>query len=140
MTASKLTTRAMTIPAGLLCAAGASLGVTLLGAGGAAWAVLRGIIPEKGTGYCAMVILLLASMAGSSVAAGTIQRLRTQMCLAAAGTYWLCLLTITALFFGGQYQGVGVTALMVLCGSGLVILLAPGSKNRAGCRRRKKRR
>ena len=36
------------------------------------------------------------------------------MCLAAGGGYYLCLLAITALFFGGQYQGVGVTALMVL--------------------------
>ena len=47
-------------------------------------------------------------------------------------------LAVTAVFFGGQYQGMGVTALMVLCGSVLVILLAPGGKNRAGCRRRKK--
>ena len=95
---------------------------------------------STGSGYCAMAILLLASAAGSAVAEGTIQRLRIQMCLAAGGGYYLCLLAVTALFFGGQYQGMGVTALMVLCGAVLVILLAPGGKNRAGCRRRKKHR
>ena len=140
MTASKLTARAVSIPAGLFFGVGTGLGVTAIGAGAAAWAVLRGIIPETGVGYCAMVILLLASAAGASVAAGTIQRLRAQMCLAAGGGYYLCLLAVTALFFGGQFDGMGVTALMVLCGSVLVILLAPGGKNRAGCRRRKKRR
>ena len=140
MTASKLTARAVGVPAGLFFGVSAALGITAIGAGTAAWAVLEGIIPETGVGCCAMVILVLASAAGASVATGTIQRLRAQMCLAAGGGYYLCLLAVTALFFGGQFDGMGVTALMVLCGSVLVILLAPGGKNRAGCRRRKKRR
>ena len=136
----KLTAKAVTIPAGLALGVGAAMAVTLLGAGLAAWAILGGAIPEGVSGYLAMVILLLSSAAGSAVAAGTIQRLRAQMCLAAGGGYFLALLAVTAAFFGGQYQGIGVTALMVMCGSVLVILLAPGGKNRAGCRRRKKRR
>ena len=135
----KLTAKAMTIPAGLALGVATALAVTGIGAGVGAWAVLRGMISEKVIGYLAMVILLLSSAAGAAVAAGTIQRLRGQMCLAAGGGYLLSLLAVTAVFFGGQYQGMGVTALMVLCGSVLVILLAPGGKNRAGCRRRKKR-
>ena len=134
----KLTAKAMTIPAGLTLGVGTALAVTGIGAGLGAWAVLRGMISEGVIGYLAMVILLLSSAAGAAVAAGTIQRLRGQMCLAAGSGYLLSLLAVTAAFFGGQYRGMGVTALMVLCGSVLVILLAPGGKNRAGCRRRKK--
>ena len=134
----KLTAKAMNIPAGLALGVGTALAVTGIGAGVGAWAVLRGMISEGMIGYLVMAILLLPSAAGAAVAAGTIQRLRGQMCLAAGGGYLLSLLAVTAVFFGGQYRGMGVTALMVLCGSVLVILLAPGGKNRAGCRRRKK--
>ena len=135
----KLTAKAMTIPAGLALGVGTALAVTGIGAGAGAWAVLRGMIAEGAIGYLAMAVLLLSSASGAAVAAGTIQRLRGQMCLAASGGYLLSLLAVTAVFFGGRYRGMGVTALMVLCGSVLVILLAPGGKNRAGCRRRKKR-
>ena len=140
MATYKLTAKAMSIPAGLALGITVALAVTVIGSGAAAWLILRGILGEETSGYCAMAILLLASMAGAAVSAGTIQRLRAQMCLAAGGGYYLCLIAITALFFGGQYRGMGVTALMVLCGAVLVILLAPGGKNRSGCRRRKKQR
>ena len=135
----KLTAKARSIPTGLLMGIGAALAVTAAGAGAAAWAILGGLISEEASGYCAMVILALASAVGAAVAAGTIQRLRVQICIAAGGGYWLSLLVINALFFGGQYDGVGATALMVLCGCVLVILLTPGGKNRAVRRRRKNR-
>ena len=136
----KLTARAMTIPAGLAVSMGAALALTAACSGLAAWLILRGLIPETAVGYLAMAILPASSAVAAIVAEGTIQRLRVQMCLAASGGYYLSLLAVTAVFFGGQYQGMGVTALMAACGSVLVILLAPGSKNRAGCRRRKKHR
>ena len=140
MATYKLTAKAMSIPSGLALGVIVALAVTVTGAGTAAWLILRGILVEGASGYCAMTILLLASIAGAAVSAGTIQRLRTQMCLLSGGGYYLCLMAVTALFFGGEYQGMGVTALMVFCGSVLVILLPPGSKNRSGYRRRKKRR
>ena len=140
MATYKLTAKAVSIPAGLALGIIVALSVTAVGSAAAAWMILRGILGEGAQGYCAMGILLLSSIAGAAVSAGTIQRLRAQMCLAAGGGYYLCLMAVTALFFGGQYRGMGVTALMALCGSVLVILLAPGGKNRAGCQRRRKRR
>lgn len=135
----KVTGTAASIPAGLAMGTLVSLGITAALSALAAWLVRGGSVPEEGIGYCAMVILLLSSCAGALTAIRKTKRLRMQMGLAAGGIYWLCLLAATALFFGGQYEGIGVTALMVFCGSMLVILLAPGGQNRAGCRRRKKR-
>ena len=135
----KLTAKAWPIPTGLLAGIGAALVVTAMGAGAAAWAILSGAISEGASGYCAMAVLLLSAVAGASVAMGTIQRLRLQVCLAAGGGYYLCLLLINAIFWGGQYEGFGATAAMVLCGCVLVILLTPGGQNRAGRRRRKNR-
>ena len=135
----KLTAKARSIPVGLLMGIGTALGITAVGAGVTAWSILGGVFSEGASGYCAMVILLLSAAAGAAVTAGTIQRLRSQMCLAAGGGYYLCLLLITALFFGGQYAGMGVTALMVLCGCMVVILMTPGAKSKTGRRRRKRR-
>ena len=139
MAANKLTAKAVGIPAGIAMGVGAALAVTAAGSAASAWAILRGFVPEGRIGYYSMTILVLSAVAGSAVAAGSVQRLRAQMCLAAGVGYYLCLLAMTALFFGGRYHGMGVTGVMVFCGSVLVILLAPGSKNRAGSRRRRKR-
>ena len=139
MVSNKLTAKALGIPAGLALGVATALLVTVIGSGAAAWVILRRIVSEGASGYLVMVILLLSSGVGASVAAGSIQRLRGQICLAAGAGYYLCLLAVTAVFLGGQYRGMGVTAVMVFCGSVLVILLAPGGQNRAGCRRRKKR-
>lgn len=136
----KVTGTASTIPAGLALGTAAAITVTILLSAVTAWLILRGTIPEDAVGYCAMAILPLSSGVGAAVAVGRIKRLRMQMGLAAAGLYYGCLLAAAALFFGGIYDGMGVTALMVLCGSLLVILLGSGQKNRAVCRRRKKKR
>lgn len=133
----KVTGRASTIPAGLALGLLVSLGITVALSALAAWLILGGRIPENGVGYCAMVILLLASASGTAVAISKIRRLRLQMGLISGGLYFAALLAVTALFFGGIYDGVGVTALMIMCGSMLVILLGPGKQNRAGCRKRK---
>ena len=135
----KVTGTASSVPAGLALGLLASLGVTLGSAGISAWLILGGTLGEELVGYCSMVILLLASASGAAVSIARIKRRRLLMGFAAGGIYFASLLAITALFFGGIYDSIGVTALMVLCGSALVILLGPGTRNRAGCRKRKKR-
>ncbi|MBQ8237028.1 MAG: TIGR04086 family membrane protein [Oscillospiraceae bacterium] len=135
----KVTGTASTIPGGLAAAGLVSMGITAALSALAAWLILRGTLPEQSVGYCSMVILLLGAAAGAVTAIARIKRRRFQMGLASGGIYFACLLLVTALFFGGVYDGVGVTALMILCGCGLVILLVPNGQNRAGCRRRKKR-
>lgn len=135
----KATGRALSIPAGLALSSLVSLGSSGILSALAAWAILTGKLPEDSVGYCAMGILLAASYAGAATATGRIKRLQFQMGMAAGGIYFLCLLAVTALFFGGVYQGVEVTALVIFCGCTSVILLGPGKQNRAGCSKRRKR-
>ena len=129
--------RASSIPAGLAVAGAVSLGTTFVGSAVTAWLILRGSFPTRWAGYCAMVILLLSAAAGAVVAVSRIQRRSAQMCLASGGIYYGSLLAITALFLGGQFQGMVVTALMVFCGSGVVLLLGGGRKTGNHHRRRK---
>ncbi len=84
-----------------------------------------------GVGYGAMIVLVIASAMGAWTAEGRIQRMRLQVCLLSGLSYFLALLSATALFFGGQYSGIGVTALAILAGSaGVALLSMRPQKNR----------
>lgn len=120
----KVTGTASTMPVGLAIGLAVSLLVTVLGAALSAYFVLTEKIPEEGVGYCAGGILLLSSMLGAFVAEKRTKRKRLIVCVLLGGLYYAALTAATALFFGGQYQGMGVTALLVLAGSGCVGLLA----------------
>lgn len=114
----------MSMPAGLALGGAVSLGMTILAAAGIALLAEREILPEGSIGYAVMVLLLLAAAAGGIVANGKIKRRKLLVSGLSAAIYYGELLAITALFFGGQYQGMGVTALMVLAGAALPLLLA----------------
>ena len=78
---------------------------------------------ENVIGYSAMIILMLSSISGTYVAQAVVKRRRQIVCAAASSAYFLSLLAINALFFGGQYQGIGATALVIAAGAGVMILM-----------------
>lgn len=104
------------MPGGLAVGAGVSLGVTLLFALVLAKLVDSERMAFESIGYGIMALLLAASFLGALTAFGRIRRQRLLVCGLSGLVYFGLLLSITALFFGGQYDGVGVTALLVLAG------------------------
>ena len=118
----KVTGKAASMPAGLAAGGGVSLGLTVALAALVAKLVDGGTLGEGSIGYCAMGILLLSALAGAAVAVGRIKRQRMLVCSLSGAVYYGLLLAMTAMFFGGQYKGMGVTALMVLCGCALAVL------------------
>lgn len=129
----KPTGRTMSMPGGLAFGGLCSLVVTVVCAAFLAWLVSEEKVPEQGIGYGVMVLLILASFLGSMVSWSKIRRQRMVVCLLSGVVFFGMLLGITALFFGGQYSAVGVTALLVLCGNGLAVLTGLG-KGSAGKR------
>lgn len=119
----KVTGTASSIPAGLALGGFTSLVLTAAGSALTAYLILSEQLPEAAVGYCALMILLLSSAAGAWIAVKRIKHRRLFVCGLSAAVYYGILLSITALFFGGQYQGMGVTALTVLGGAGAVALL-----------------
>ncbi len=119
----KPTGRAATIPIGLLIG-----GVTALASTLALTAVLAKlmegeILPEENVGYGVMFLLLISAFLGSGIACKRVKR-RYLLTAALTGVVYVgILLSITALFFGGQYSAVGVTVLLVFCGSLLAAML-----------------
>lgn len=133
MSITKTKTANNTIPGALLTGAAAAL----------AWSILCGVITAKlveteklnfsAIGYAAMFIHLTASMLAAWIAWHRVRKNRLPVCLGAGGIYYLSLLGITALFFGGIYTGMGTTALMVVAGSVIPALCgAAGKGRRAG--------
>lgn len=119
----KPTGLAATVPGGLAFGAAVSLGVTLLASAFLAWLVDTEKLPWEKIGYGIMILVLTAAFLGAWTAFQRIKRQRLMVCLLSGLLYFGILLSITALFFGGQYEGVGVTGALVLSGSGTAGLL-----------------
>lgn len=123
----------MSMPAGLAVGAAASLGMTLLSAAILAKLVDMETVAWENIGYGIVILLVLASFFGAMTAYAKIKRQRLLVCGVSGVIYFGILLAITALFFGGQYEAVGVTAGLVFGGSACAWLLGlrgGGSKNR----------
>lgn len=135
----KVTGKAMSMPLGFAVGLAISMVVTLITVGIMAQLVLGEKMKTEVIGYGSMVTLLLSSAAGAWVAAKMVKHRWMVVCLGGGAVYFLTLLACTALFFGGQYEGVGVTFLVVLAGSGAVGLLGLKGENSAVKKRRKRR-
>lgn len=131
----KPTGRASSMGGGLAAGAAVSLCATLASAGVLAWLLSAEKLAQENTGYGVMILLLASSFLGAMTAAYRIKRRRLIVCTASALIYFGLLMAMTALFFGGQYSGVGVTGIMVLCGGMLAIF--PGMKSGKGVKQRK---
>lgn len=134
ITAKKVKGTAVPMPTGIAVGTITSLMITVVLAALLTWLALHGKISEDSLGYYIMGILALASFLGPVLSAGKIKRRRMLVCGITGAAYYAVLLLCTALMFGGQYKGLGVTALLVFGGSvvaGVLGLKKPG-KQRSG--------
>lgn len=111
------------MPMGLLLGSGISMGVTL-----GTTAVLAKLLDSEkiaweNIGSCIVIMLIVSSFLGAMAACGKIKRQRLAVCLTSGVLYFCMLLAITALFFGGQYESVWITGLLILAGCGGAIVL-----------------
>lgn len=128
----KVNGKTQTIPMGIGLGLLMSLIVTLVGAAISAYLIITEKIGETSIGYGSMVILVAAAALGSWVATSSIGRRRLMVCGIFSAAYYMLLLGTTAMFFGGQYEGMGITAIMILIGSGIVLLLGVLQKRGGG--------
>lgn len=136
VTNQKATGRAASMPVGIGVGVVLSGIITLVLSCVLTWLILGEKMPESSMGYGIIGILLAAALSGALVSAKRIGHRKMLVCLGVGLGYFLMLLMCTALFFGGQYQGLGVTAAVVFGGSGTAGLLASGG----GKGKRQKRR
>ena len=119
----KVTGTVKTIPVGILIGMSVCLAVTLTGAALMAYFISKENIAMESIGVGSMIILMLASVLGCLTAVKLTRHRRLLVCVITAAGYYLMLLAITAMFFGGEYTGMGVTALTVIGGAALVVVM-----------------
>ena len=127
----KISAENFVIPIGIGIALLVSLTITLLGAALGAWAIVTGKIGEGTIGLVTTPTIILAAAVGALIGSVIIKKMRLPMCLICGMCYLLSLLAITALFFDGQYQGIGLGLIAVLAGCVPVAFL-PGKKAKIG--------
>ena len=122
----KVTGTAVSMPVGIVIGCVVSAMITILGAMLAAMLISREMIKDAAIGYAVMIIVIGAAAFGTRIAVKKTKRRKLQVAMMTGGLYYGILLAATALFFGAQYQGMGVTALLVVAGTGLTILTGNG--------------
>ena len=114
---TKMNGKASSMTGGILWGVGIGYAVMILLAMSLAIMIHVGYIAQENSGYGIMVILLLSSFLGAMSAKGKIKRRNMLVCIETGVVYFAALLLTTAMFFGREYEAVGETALLVLCGS-----------------------
>ena len=128
--------RQVSLPAGIGIGIGASVFISIAGAMILAVLINGEYMDINSLTAGTALLHLIASFVGSWLASVLTKQKRLITSLITAASYLLVMLGMTALVFGGQYQGVGLALLMVLIGAGVVILL--GLKGKSGSSRKHK--
>lgn len=97
------------------------------------------IIGEENTVICTGVTLLLSAAAGTGTATSGQKENKIYIGLANGSMYSAILLLITAVALGGQYQGVLVSVILILCASIMPAILFKNKTKHSKSRRSKMR-
>lgn len=113
----KVTGRAASMPKGLLAGVTAGYLVLLTGLAILAKFVNMEKVDWDQSGYGIMLVLILSSGTAVAIASCKIKRQILKVSALTGCLYFICLVCTTVLFFGGQFEAVGVTAALVFGGS-----------------------
>lgn len=134
----KVTGRAMSMPSGLALGALVSMVTTILVAFIGAELILQEVVSQDLVGYFSMAALVTATILGAVTAARKIKHQKAIICLISGGIYFCILLSITAVFFGGQYEGFLITLMTVALSSAAAIMIAAREGKNGGKRKHRK--
>lgn len=127
---------AASFPKGLMVGTLAAMVSTLALSALLAALIVSGTVREGNLGYGVMALLFVSAALGGFVAYRRIKHRRALVFLGAAVCYLVTLTALTALFFGGQFDGFFPTAMLIIGGSGSAFLLS--TRAGKGGRRSKK--
>lgn len=126
------------VPIGLGLGIGVGWAVSLVIAAVMTVAVDSERLSASSMSFAAVATLVIATFASARIGAEKMGIGRIPACLAAGGGYFMSLLCINVLFFGGKFQGLGAAALTVAGTAALAGLIGtPRRKKRYGIKARK---
>ncbi len=138
ITAGKQTGKTISVPKGLALSEIVSMGITLMLSFTLAKMLDAQNLSWEQAGYWIMIMLFTAAFSGAKVAAASIRRQKVFISVMSGILYWGSLLCVTALFFGGNYEAVPETGLIIMAGSGCAAMLSVPQWKKRGQRRIKR--
>ena len=96
-------------------------------------------ITEGASGYCTVCIHLLSIIIGACVASKEEKGNVLRISLLLALVYCAVLIAMTAIVFGGQYQGISATIFVILTGCVIPVIMGKWRLNVGKARRSRKR-
>ena len=119
---SKLNGRATSVPRGLALGTGLAVAWSALCIMLISLLVSKEIIGFGSIGYGIVFVLITSSYLSAKISYLKIKQKRIQISVIAAGIYFLILMIVNILFYGGEYTAVGVTLACVICGAVVSLL------------------
>ena len=101
-----------TMLSAILIGTATSILTSVIGAAITAWMISTGKAPQSGTNTAGWIILFLSAACGSWIASKMAEGKKLQTAMITGGTYLMILILMTALFFGGNYSGLWVGAIL----------------------------
>ena len=111
------------IPAAVFLGTVVSTAVTLIGAVVVAALISNAIISDNSIGYSVLLLALVSAFLGCSASILIARRRLLIVSICTAIVFLLVLLSVTAIFYGGQYSGIPATVLVILGGGISSVLL-----------------
>ena len=113
----------MSIPAAVGVGTVISTIVMLIGAIVIALLISNELISDQSMDYGVLALTMLSAILGCSVSNVVAKRRLLIVSVCTAVTFLLVLISITAIFYGGQYSAIPVTALVILGGGVSSVLI-----------------
>ena len=111
------------LPIGIGIGIFAAMLITVLFSAVIGWMISAEHLQESAINAGVMVVQLLSSIVGATIAYTLVRHRRMLVCLSTGCGYYLLLVACTALFLDGRYEGLLASGLMILIGSLSVALL-----------------
>ncbi len=129
--------KAYGMPAGIGIGILSAVGIMLLGVAAVTALIAGERLELDAFGFGVMVVLFLSGLIGAAAATAVVKRRRMQVSFLTGVGFFLVLLGMNALFFGGQYQGMLTTAGLIIAGCGIAAVVSSREAMAKNRRRRK---
>ena len=134
----KRTISGKSVPLSVLIGIGFATVLTLVGASLGAILLASERVDGESIRAIAIITVVISTAGGSWIATGIAKQHKPQICLITGTGYFLVLLAMTALFFGGAYEKIHIMLVAQLSASCLIGFTGIKSKNRTSKIRFKK--
>lgn len=129
--------RATSMARGLMMGLAINFIITLAAVAILAKMIDREVLPWQTVGYAIIPTLILGSFAGAYTACQKIKHQKLVVSMLSGLLYWIALMAVTALFYGGKYESVAVTAALIMVGCFAAFLLTAPKTARTKYRKHK---